>query len=98
MPNKQTVRDRSKVKPQGEDAAFLVEEFDVTAREAAELVARDDEDADKVKDATYDALKGRDPLRNKPTPEAPASDLTADTDEVRLKPVVHKPNMRTSGG
>ena len=95
---KENVRDRSKVKPQGEDAAYLVDEFDMTPREAAELVKRDGEDAGRVEDAAQDALKKRDPLKGQPTPKAPASDFTTDADEERLKPVVRERNMRTSGG
>jgi hypothetical protein len=97
MPN-DNLRDRSKVKPQGEDAAFLVEEFEMPPREAAELVKREGEDAGEVEDATHQELKKRDPLKNDPTPQAPASDFTEDSDEERLKPVVHKQNLRSSGG
>ncbi len=95
---KENVRDRSKVKPQGEDAAYLVDQFDMAPREAAELVKRKGEDADKVEQAAQDALKKRDPLKNQPTPKASPSDYTSDADEEVLKPVVRERNMRTSGG
>jgi hypothetical protein len=95
---KDNLRDRSKVKPQGEDAAFLVEEFEVPPHEAADLVTREGGDAGKVEDETREAIKKRDPLKEKPTPKPPASDFTADADEERLKPVVREDNRRTSGG
>jgi hypothetical protein len=95
---KENVRDRSKVKPQGEDAAYLVDQFDMAPREAAELVKREGEDAGKVEQAAQDALKKRDPLKGQPTPKASRSEYTSDADEERLKPVVREKNMRTSGG
>jgi hypothetical protein len=95
---KDNLRDRSKVKPQGEDAAFLVEEFEVPPHEAADLITPEGEDASKVEDEARAAIKNRDPLKQTPTPKPPASDFTADADEERLKPVVHQENRRTSGG
>jgi hypothetical protein len=94
---KDNLRERSKVKPQGEDAAFLVEEFEVPPHEAADLVTREGGDADKVEDKAREAMKKRDPLKDAPTPQ-PAGDFTPDADEERLKPVVHEENRRTSGG
>ena len=97
MPKKETVRDRSKVKPQGEDAAFLVEEFDMQPREAAELVAPEGADPDEVVQAARRSVKKHDAMKGKPTPEA-AKVITSDADEELLKPVIREENRRTSGG
>ena len=93
----ETVRDRSKSRPSGDDADFLVEEFDVPPHEAADLVSDDAREADAVedsvrrrnRDATGDGL---------PLPSGDDDDIVPDNDEVRDKPVVQGPNRRTGAG
>ena len=97
MPDKQTPRDRSTVKPQGEDADFLIEEFDVSDTDAGKLVARDGVSPDEVTAAARKERADRDDLQGVPTPE-PGPDHVADSDEVARKPVVRSRNARTGGG
>lgn len=98
MGAKQSPRERSKAKAQGEDADFLIEEFDMQAGDAAGLVAGDGADADKVAAQARSREKGKDPLRGKPAAEEPATERVADTDEQALKPVLHKENRRSGAG
>ncbi|HEV7274920.1 MAG TPA: hypothetical protein VGN80_01400 [Devosiaceae bacterium] len=81
-----------------EEAEFLVEEFDLTEREASELVTEGDSAATEAQAAVQKKRKQRAPLGNAPVPEAPDSDFTADSDEDRLKPVVRTRNDRTGAG
>jgi hypothetical protein len=80
------------------EAEFLVEEFELTEREASELVTGDDRTADETTSGVQKKRAAREPLEDAPTPEAPESDLTPDSDEVRLKPVVRRANDRTGAG
>lgn len=97
MADRHTVRDRSTVKPQGEDADFLIEEFGVSENEAGELVARDGITPEEVTAAGRKERAGRDRLEGVPTPE-PGPDYVADSDEVARKPVVNRTNERSGGG
>lgn len=79
-----------------EEAEFLVEAFDLTEREASELVT--DGDAGETGAAVQKKRRARGAFQEVPVPEAPKSDLTADSDEELLKPVVGARNDRTGGG
>jgi hypothetical protein len=81
-----------------EEAEFLVEEFELTEREASELVTDGDGEAGETQAAVLKKRASREALQDAPVPEAPKSDLTADSDEERLKPVVRSRNDRTGGG
>ena len=77
-----------------EDAVFLHDEFGIAETEAAELVTPDGSDTDAVR--LHD--QNKDPLADVPTPRQPNRDMVEDTDEVRLKPVLHDRNERTGSG
>lgn len=81
-----------------DEAEFLVEAFDLTEREASELVTEDDGAAAKAQAAVLRKRGQRSRLGDAPVPEAPDSDLTADSDEERLKPVVGTRNNRKGAG
>lgn len=81
-----------------EEAEFLVEEFELTEREASELVTDGESEAGDAQAAVLKKRANREVLPDAPVPEAPKSDLTADSDEERLKPVVRTRNDRTGGG
>ena len=74
-----------------EDARFLAQEFDIPAPQAEKLTGAPSE-------AIRHDIGAEDPLAVVPLPEAPASDVTPDADEERLKPVLHQRNDRTGGG
>ena len=79
------------------DAAFLVKGFGIPPGDSARLVTPGI--AGKPNPTEEEArrlLAEDDPLKDVPTPKEPATDLTADTDEERLKPVLHQPNRRAS--
>ena len=81
------------------DAKFLVDEFGIAPRKAADLVA----DADPAEISSINVEVSRrenddDPLASVPTPQEPDRDLVPDNDEERLKPVLHHPNNRRGGG
>jgi hypothetical protein len=78
-----------------EEAEFLVEEFELTEREASELVSDGDGEAGETRAAVQKKRADHKPLQDAPVPEAPETDLTADSDEERLKPVVRRRNDRT---
>jgi hypothetical protein len=86
---------------QTEDAKFLEREFDMTPRNASELVARDTvapaELRDRIvhKDGRPDVS---DPLAGKPVPKGPPSELTQDADEQARKPVVDIRDERQGSG
>ena len=83
------------------DAKFLKDEFGIRESAAARLVAdgRDQPDTSgRLMRDLHGVEKSGSSLEGVPTPEAPASDLTSDTDEERLTPVVGSPNRRTGGG
>jgi hypothetical protein len=80
-----------------EDGTFLAKEFDIAPRKAAKLVSSDAEESETVRDGVQQNLDGEDPLEGVPIPEG-SDDFTADTDETRLKPVLHRPNKRAGGG
>ncbi len=98
MATAKSPRNRSKVGPQGEDADFLVEEFDMPARDAADLVSRDSDDTDRIAAKAAARQRKRDALKDVPSAESPQDDLVADTDEEALKPVVRRPNRRIGAG
>lgn len=81
-----------------DEAEFLVEEFDLTEREASELVTEEDAAAARTRAAVQRKRSQRAPLADAPLPEVPDSDFTPDSDEERLKPVVRKRNDRSGGG
>lgn len=78
-----------------EEAAFLQKAFDIPPVEAARLVDAPPETAAQL--AQTDERRA-DPLAGDPVPEAPASDVTADSDEEMLKPVLNRRNERTGAG
>lgn len=88
----------TRVVGQVQDVEFLVEEFDVTVDGAADLVARDGQDRDALEDAARAHQAIKDPLAGQPTPQEPENDLTEDSDEERLMPVLHRRNDRSGGG
>lgn len=69
----------------------------MTPRQAGRLVARDGADPDAVREASEQQAQD-DPLDGAPEPESPAREHTTDTDEERLKPVLHTKNDRVGGG
>lgn len=74
------------------DAAFLVKGFGIPPGKASKLVDGDSPAASNATEAeARRLLADDDPLAGLPTPEEPAADLTVDSDEERLKPVVHQP-------
>jgi hypothetical protein len=84
------------LKQQVDDAVFLKERFGIAPRKAGDLVARDGADPDEIR-AASEQQGAQDPLGDAPQPAEPASEHTADTDEQRLKPVLHKRNDRVGG-
>lgn len=83
-----------------DDAAFLAEEFDIPVADAAELVAssNDGPDAAEIQEATNRRLRNRDALEGVPRPHEPAHDQVGDSDEARLKPILHGYNERNGAG
>lgn len=73
------------------DAAFLVKGFGIPPGAASRLVTRPAHSANATEREARRLLAEDDPLRDVPTPKEPATDLTSDTDEERLKPV-HRPS------
>jgi hypothetical protein len=88
---------KPQISEQAVDADFLVEQFGVPTPKAADLVARDGADPADVELAARRIERTRDPLAGVPIPKEPQSELTPDTDEVRLKPVVRKNDRRGAG-
>jgi hypothetical protein len=83
------------------DTKFLAKEFHIPEQRAARAVLGEQVPDSVVTDLgaeVHRQLLSEDPLRDVPTPEEPSSDLISDTDEIRLKPVVHKRNDRTGAG
>jgi hypothetical protein len=83
------------------DAKFLVDEFGISAPKVAGLIVGEGEPApvtDEILAQVQQQVRTEDSLADKPTPEAPANDLVADTDEQRLKPVLHNSNKRLGAG
>ena len=83
-----------------DDAAFLADQFDIPVANAAELVASSShgESAAEIQEATNRRLRDEDALEGVPTPREPAHEHVADSDEVRLKPVLHSGNGRNGAG
>lgn len=82
---------------QVEDATFLEKRFGLTPRQASGLVARDGADPDAVREGSEKRARS-DPLKHAPVPQSPADEHVADSDEQRLKPVLHTKNDRVGGG
>jgi hypothetical protein len=81
------------------DAKFLVDEFNIAEGAASNLVAsEDDELAEEVVGDLHQAQDADDPLKGIPTPSEPPEEFTLDTDEEKLKPVIHERNRRTGAG
>jgi hypothetical protein len=83
------------------DAEFLADEFGIGEHRAASLVAtgrEQGETAEKLAWKVQQARRNDDPLAGLPTPQEPANDLTSDTDEEPLKPVLRVKNNRVGGG
>jgi hypothetical protein len=76
------------------NAAFLVKGFGIPPGESAKLVSDGKASQSATEDKARQFLSEDDPLRDVPVPQEPASDLTTDTDEERLKPVLHQPARR----
>jgi len=66
-------------------------------RKAAKLVAGNDADTDEVAADLMRDQREADALKGKPVPKDSATDLTTDSDEEALKPVVHTSNNRSGG-
>ena len=83
-----------------DDAAFLADQFDIPVANAAELVASSsyEQSAAEIQEATNRRLRDEDALEGVPTPQEPAHEQVADSDEVRLKPVLHGRNERNGAG
>ena len=82
---------------QAVDAAFLVKGFGIPPGKSSKLVGGAGAAGPSATEREARRLLAEDdPLTDVPTPEEPANDLTADTDETRLKPVLHQPNRRSS--
>ena len=80
------------------DAAFLVKGFGIPPGKSAALVDSDGNGTGATTESEVRQLLAEDdPLKDVPTPEEPASDLTTDTDEHRLKPVLHTQPNRHGG-
>lgn len=97
MTAKENLRNRSTVKPQGDDAAFLVEEFDVGEQDAAKLVQRDGATTADIEREARKKQQQHDPLDGVPVPEGGPEHIP-DSDEVQKKPVLHSRHDRTGGG
>jgi hypothetical protein len=81
------------------DAKFLVDEFGVNEQKAASLIAASHVEPEAAILTGLREADGQvDPLAGIPTPEEPRNDLVPDSDEERLKPVLHMKNKRTGGG
>jgi hypothetical protein len=80
------------------DAEFLADEFEMPARKAADLVARPGSDGEAIKAEVHERQLAEDPLKGMPTPQEPAVEHEEDTDEVRLKPVLHERNDHSGAG
>lgn len=72
----------------GEDADFLVEEFDLPVHSASELVAGETADADEVQEAAWDKRKDHDPLEGVPVPKSPKQAFPSRSDDMMQKNVV----------
>jgi len=81
-----------------EDATFLHDEFDIEENIAVELVSDSPVEADRIAEGVRSHDRRKDALAGVPTPREPAADRVADTDEERLKPVLHNVNDRVGGG
>lgn len=88
---------RHTLKQQIDDATFLEQRFGMTPRRASELVARDGVEPDTLREQTEKHTTTPE-LAGSPVPQSPASDLTTDTDEQLLKPVLDTKNNRVGGG
>lgn len=88
----------SSLKQRVDDAEFLADEFDMPNRKAADLVARPGSDSETIKEKVADRQRADDPLEGMPTPREPAVEHEEDTDEVRLKPVLHERNDHSGAG
>jgi len=71
------------------DAAFLAKGFGIPPGKSAALVGPDETGTAATEREVRQLLAEDDPLKDVPTPEEPAADFTTDTDEHRLKPVLH---------
>lgn len=81
-----------------DEGTFLAEQFDIAPHKAADLVAPHSGQSSEVETEVRRKLRtGDDPLAGVPTPRS-SDDLTADTDETRLKPVLRNGNDRTGAG
>jgi hypothetical protein len=78
------------------DAAFLVKGFGIPPGQSAKLVSDSKASQRATANEARQLLSEDDPLRDVPVPKEPASDLTTDTDEERLKPVLHQPARSVS--
>lgn len=82
-----------------DEAASLAAEFDIPSRKAAELLPSETTDGD---DALASQVAARvlaaNALEDSPVPHEPGIYVVADSDDVRLKPALHRPNDRTGSG
>jgi hypothetical protein len=74
---------------QDQDVDFLVDTFGVAERKAADIVARDGIEPDRLTQHAYRHQRERDDLAGQPAPEPSPDARTADTDEEARKPVLH---------
>ena len=80
------------------DAAFLAQEFDMPATDAAALVSGKPRDDDQTQALADTVREARDPLEGTPTPEPSPEQFIADSDEDALKPVLSRRNDRLGAG
>ena len=73
-----------------EDVDFLVDSFGIASPKAADLIAEDDKEADRLSSKANARQHAKDDLGDAPVPEAPESDFVVDSDEEQLKPVLRK--------
>lgn len=79
-----------------DDANFLMDNFDIPAREAAELVVEDDAEAQRLATELMRAERAKDPLEGVPVPgpEKDPEHLEKDVGDLE-KPVVHRDSAPT---
>ncbi|GLQ55323.1 hypothetical protein [Devosia nitrariae] len=71
-----------------ENVDFLVDTFGIASPKAADLIAEDDKESDRLSSNANARQHAKDDLSDAPVPAAPESDFVTDSDEDQLKPVL----------
>jgi hypothetical protein len=89
---------KARLKQKVKDAKFLVEQFDIGERQAADLIAEPGSDeARQIKHEVSTIESDADPLAGTPTPKD-TLDHPAHSNDGKLKPVIRHANERVGGG